>query len=671
MSVAELAALVDVSEGLVRHWESGRKPIPAGRAAELRRVFAGRSPAPLPSFSGSALRRARESAGQSQATLAQMRGVTQQAIAAWEAGAVPEDQREVLANAAVAAAGFAAGMLRAERERAGLKQAALAAGLGVPQSRVSRWECGKLPIPPDVWPHIREAIAGRAATRRQQPVTSEELRDGRRRLGWSQAQLAREIGVATPVVGNWEAGARKPVPRERYRRIREVLRLSEPTHPRDRIGEALAGVLQAVAASPGLGRRALSREVEAPEPYVRAAVLRALEGDLIHERRVKRTRSDGLARHLPGLFQGPPSGQPPLDPSLELMTEIVAEVSTEPGRSRRAIAEGLRHDRLRSERAVDHAVAGGLVHTREVIKRSPGRARVIVGVFPGKSPARSPRPVAGEKIRRAREGVLVGQAELAGRLGVSPGVLRGWERSAAPAAWAGHIDVALFPGEGSDRAAEANKRARVDFMRRILQAVHRDPGLPRRGALIRVARPVERPRFHHALEQLIAGNKVHERPSDNGHGTGIFPGPAPASYQAAGALDAGELRALRERAGLRQKDLAQRIGAGVGSVNAWENRAASRPIPVHRQAQLRALFAGLSELEPARLGGEQLIAERRRLGWTQAELAPRAGVSQATVSRWERDSPPAPLEHAERLRAFFAQAASQGQLFRTVDHAQK
>jgi DNA-binding transcriptional regulator YiaG len=667
LSLYDLASLLGVSEGLVRHWESGRKAIPPARLGELRQVLAVQAPAAIPAVSGRQLRATREKAGVTQGALAQMLGVKQQAIAAWETGTVPEERREVLVRAAIDPYGFVPGLLRAARERAGLKQTELADALAVKQSRVSGWERGQLPIPGERWPAIRDALATGAPVPPQQPVTAHELLESRRRLGWSQARLAEELGVTTSVVGNWEAGARRPVPRERWRRIREVLRLSapEPHEPRDRIGEAQAGVLEVLATRPGLNRRELARAVQAPEPYVRAAVLRALAHDLIHERRVKRTRADGIAWSLLGLFPGSPSEQPmAVDLMAELTAKVVAAVKADPGRSRRAIAESLPHERQRGERAVDRAIADGLLHAREVIRRSPsGGARVILGVFPGKSPKPPRSPIDGQKVRRMREQMLIGQAKFARQLGISPGVLRRWERSAVPAIWQEYVEAALFPGEGSRevRTADAKQRARcarASLSARILDAVRRSPGIARWGELARIARPVERPELNPIIERMIAAGKLHEGLSDNGHGTGLFPGPAPAEYTAGMQIDAGQLRALREGAGLGQKELAQRLGAGVASVNAWEQ--GTRSIPAHRGAQLLELFAGLPQ-GPC-LSGEQLRAERWRLGWTQAELAAHVGVQQATISAWERASPP--HSRAGRLCALFERVdRSQGSLF--------
>ena len=148
--------------------------------------------------------------------------------------------------------------------------------------------------------------------------------------------------------------------------------------------------------------------------------------------------------------------------------------------------------------------------------------------------------------------------------------------------------------------------------------------------MLGLLRQVERRQLHPTIEQLLAAGELHERVCDNGHGTGLFRGPAPVAYSAGEEIDAPRLRALLARAGLRQKDLAQLIGAGVARINAWAQ--GTKSIPAHRQAQLRDLFAVLPQA-PEMISGEQLRAERRRLGWTQAQFAARAGVTQAVVSR--------------------------------------
>lgn len=663
LSRRELAKRLGVSEGLIRHWENGDRPIPRGRLSDLRDLrdeFVADAPAVAPDMRRGELRAARERAGLRQTELALMLGVKQQTVAEWEASTVPENRRDVLRKAAEADVPFAARLLRAERERVDLTQAELGERLYVTQKKVSQWECGELAIPSEEWVRVREVLTGIGPRRPQQPVTAQELKRGRERLRWTQARLASKLPVGTSQVGAWEAGLR-PVPRKHCRRIREVLRLTEPTLPveRDRVAEALPLVLAVIDAEAGcgIGRQEVVRRVDAPEPHIRGAILRALEQHRIHEGPVKHKRADGVLRYLRGLFPGPAREELHVDRVGPLIVEAIAAVRNSPGRTRRAIAASLPHDRQRAEEAIDRAITEGALHSREVINRTRGGAPTVLGLYVDAAPLAT--PLAGEKLRKARELLVIGQAELADQLGVRPALLRRWERSEAPAAWRDAIETALGrPYADADaRKADAQRRvrkARADLRPRILEAVRAQPGIPRWGGLPRYLRPIERPQLGPELDKLIAEGELHERPCDNGHGAGLFVGPAPEGWRGGPQFAEGELRAMRERAGLRQKDLAERIGAGVNSVNAWERGTALAP--VYRRAQLRRTLAEPAPPAPALLPGSELLAERRRVGWSQLELAERIGVTQATVSAWEHGHPPAPACHRDRLRELFAAA---------------
>lgn len=52
--------------------------------------------------------------------------------------------------------------------------------------------------------------------------------------------------------------------------------------------------------------------------------------------------------------------------------------------------------------------------------------------------------------------------------------------------------------------------------------------------------------------------------------------------------------------------------------------------------------------------GDQLRAERGRLGMTQQELADALGVGRRTVVAWEQDERPVPLSQQARIEALFA-----------------
>ena len=74
-----------------------------------------------------------------------------------------------------------------------------------------------------------------------------ELRDLRERAGWSQAALARALGVRVHAVSRWEAGSRR-VPPPRIADIRAALGGPAPRSPRD---EAILAELETIARSRG------------------------------------------------------------------------------------------------------------------------------------------------------------------------------------------------------------------------------------------------------------------------------------------------------------------------------------------------------------------------------------------------------------------------------------
>lgn len=650
LSQSELAAALDVSVSAVKLWETGRRPVSGGWVNELRRVLAARAPVAVPAMTGAELKGLRERAGLSQADVAQLLGVAQPAVTAWERGEVPEARRELLREA-LAATKPAGAVMRALRERAGWKQAELAERIGATQREVSEWERGAKPVPAERWPAIRDELAAAKPDneRLQQPVTAEELHEGVRALNWTLRDLAKALAVPRGQVGPWASGAKR-VPPKYWAQIRELFGTTAPAPSveRDRVDEALPLVLAAIDAEPGLGRQEVARRVDAPEPHARGAILRALEQGRVHERPGPRTRGDGVLRFMRGLFPGPlPAELPPTDLTSLVVQEVLPEVEALPGRTRRQVALSLPHDRRLAERAISRALKDGLVHERGVARCTGRGARVDAGLFPGSTPPPA-ASIAGGVLRRLRERLIIGHAELAELLGVTPRLVRVWERSEVPPAWREAVAAALRPVAAEADAREADRR------RRIVEAVREQPGMPRWGELPRRLQPVERSHLRQLLEELIAAGKLHERPVENGHGAGLFPGPPPPEWVPGPPLPAAELHAMRDWAGLNQKELAERIGASVASVNAWEQ--GTKPVPTYRRGQLRRVLAERKPPEPALVPAAELLAERRRIAWSQSRLAEQLGVKQSAVSAWERGARPVPAELRDRLRELFAAA---------------
>ena len=115
------------------------------------------------------------------------------------------------------------------------------------------------------------------------------------------------------------------------------------------------------------------------------------------------------------------------------------------------------------------------------------------------------------------------------------------------------------------------------------------------------------------------------------------------------------LRSLRQANGLSRRQLAEGLRVSTATVAHWE--CARRGLPVSRipaladvlgvepSAVVSALRAPASGADHARL----LVQLRRRAGLTQRQAATRVGVSDGTISAWERGVRQPTWPHARRL----------------------
>ena len=108
---------------------------------------------------------------------------------------------------------------RALRARRGARADDVALALGVPPSTVYNWEQGRAGIPLALldplagWAELEAAVLVQVLARPRPVVTGHPrsaLSRARRRRGWSQERLAREVGVSRGLVGEWERGQRRP-----------------------------------------------------------------------------------------------------------------------------------------------------------------------------------------------------------------------------------------------------------------------------------------------------------------------------------------------------------------------------------------------------------------------------------------------------------------------------
>lgn len=125
------------------------------------------------------------------------------------------------------------------------------------------------------------------------------------------------------------------------------------------------------------------------------------------------------------------------------------------------------------------------------------------------------------------------------------------------------------------------------------------------------------------------------------------------------------LEAARQRAGMRRVDLALRLGVSEETIRLWE-RGAVQPTPerLARLIPVLAIEASFWQQEPASAGhadddlpelARRLRTERTALGLTQAAVAERLGVAQATYAAWETGRATPGAQHAARLAALLGE----------------
>ena len=95
------------------------------------------------------------------------------------------------------------------------------------------------------------------------------------------------------------------------------------------------------------------------------------------------------------------------------------------------------------------------------------------------------------------------------------------------------------------------------------------------------------------------------------------------------------IRARRIDLGLRQLDVADRLGVKKDTIRNWE---ISRTDPEIRFLPALVDFLGYNPLPMPKTLGQEIQRARFSLGWSQLELAIRAGVDPATVHRIESDT---------------------------------
>jgi DNA-binding transcriptional regulator YiaG len=121
----------------------------------------------------------------------------------------------LLAAAPVAAEGF-----RTIRESFGITQAEVAEVCGVSSDAVSTWECGKVSLPPAAVDALQRLMVAHLDPMAA-PLFGRDLRRLRKMCGMRQADFAAALGVSEPAIKKWEQHGDRPLTPSTVRRIRQ------------------------------------------------------------------------------------------------------------------------------------------------------------------------------------------------------------------------------------------------------------------------------------------------------------------------------------------------------------------------------------------------------------------------------------------------------------------
>ena len=441
-SQEKLAAALGVSRRLIGMWESGTHPVPLGRRAAIAELLANLEPSPpsSPAVSPEQARVGRAHLGWTRAELACHLGVAESTLAAWENGRrpVPPQHREPLRVAlsqppSTPPPPVPGDELREARKATGWTQAELARCLGVDQARVSTWERGATPVPASLRTSVFEALA--KASPPQPPHDPAELRGELERLGLSGAELARRLGVMKGTVYRWLRG--EAISKRHRGRLEHLLATVEPPPPPP--PPVSAEEIRSARARLNWSQRELADRLgvwpAAVSNWERGS---SVPGEL-------RARLREVLQH------GQP--RPHRDRRAKLRTDVCAAIEAEPGTVGRVILEKVGGDWKNVRAAIDELLAGGKVHEEFVpIRTARGRRWNRKGLFPGPAPASDvppAEPVTGHQLRARRTDLGWTQAELAERLNVSRSRACVWElgREPIPEARWEHIRTVLERGE--------------------------------------------------------------------------------------------------------------------------------------------------------------------------------------------------------------------------------
>jgi transcriptional regulator with XRE-family HTH domain len=114
------------------------------------------------------------------------------------------------------------------------------------------------------------------------------------------------------------------------------------------------------------------------------------------------------------------------------------------------------------------------------------------------------------------------------------------------------------------------------------------------------------------------------------------------------------LKSRRLDLGLRQKDLARRLGTSLFNIWNWERNVTG---PSLRFLPRIVKFLGYSPLDASDLTlGQQILTYRRFHGLRQEDLARQLGVDPSTLASWEKGSHDPMGKHRKSLEILLSAA---------------
>lgn len=181
----------------------------------------------LSTLTGNGIRRLRTAAGLKRSWLAARMGICESVVRRWEQGEYRPSPRRAKRLAGVLELPLSQFEVEADEEgrvppwvivearyRLGLSTRELGPLLTISDSTVRAWEAGERTLWAGTLEH--RALAVRVKQLTAPPPTPEtvpeQLRDLRRGYGWSQRELAEQLGVHRSMIGKWERAAQEVPP---------------------------------------------------------------------------------------------------------------------------------------------------------------------------------------------------------------------------------------------------------------------------------------------------------------------------------------------------------------------------------------------------------------------------------------------------------------------------